>query len=177
MHIHGKRMADYNTGFVAPRLPKRGVLHPSKRGSYLSEAKRRRKRSRYSLLSTFLLFILSSRLTIFTFALPSLSLSFVIVRVPTDGIWSTCEPLERVPRHEANELFRFFPWNGFYGWRWVTVSWDPRVSYEIWQRDNRVIIRIKAMRDWGWFRERSVALVSIRFLFITFSRLFNFNFP
>lgn len=32
MHIHGKRMADY-TGFVAPRLPKRGVLHPSKRGS------------------------------------------------------------------------------------------------------------------------------------------------
>lgn len=90
MHIHGKRMADYNTGFVAPRLPKRGVLHPSKRGSYLSEAKRRRKRSRYSLLSTFLLFILSSRLTIFTFAPLSLShsSSFAFQRMEFDRLAS-----------------------------------------------------------------------------------------
>lgn len=177
MHIHGKRMADYNTGFVAPRLPKRGVLHPSKRGSYLSEAKRRRKRSRYSLLSTFLLFILSSRLTIFTFAPPSLSL--IRHRSRSNG-WNLIDL--RAPRASSSSrgqrAFSFLPgWNGFYGDGTVTVSWDPRVSYEIWQRDNRVIIRIKAMRDWGWFRERSVALISIRFLSITFSRLFNFNFP
>lgn len=109
---------------------------------------------------------------------PSLSLSLIRHRSRSNG-WNLIDL--RAPRASSSSrgqrAFSFLPgWNGFYGDGTVTVSWDPRVSYEIWQRDNRVIIWIKAMRDWGWFRERSVALVSIRFLFITFSRLFNFNF-
>lgn len=147
MHIHGKRMADY-TGFVAPRLPKRGVLHPSKRGSehiyprqndVVNAHDIRYFRPSSSLFAPSYDFHVRASL--------SLSLGFhppyfVIVRVPTDGIWSTCEPLERSSWRDQRAFSSLPGWNRFYGD--VTVSRDPR---EIWQRANRAISRIKVVRN------------------------------
>lgn len=147
MHIHGKRMADY-TGFVAPRLPKRGVLHPSKRGSehiyprqndVVNAHDIRYFRPSSSLFAPSYDFHVRASL--------SLSLGFhppyfVIVRVPTDGIWSTCEPLERSSWRDQRAFSSLPGWNRFYGD--VTVSRDSR---EIWQRANRAISRIKVVRN------------------------------
>lgn len=159
MHIHGKRMADY-TGFVAPRLSKKGVLHPSKRGSEHIYPRRNDVVNAHDIRY----FRPSSSLFIPSYdfhvrASLSLSLSFihspyfVIVRVPTDGIRSTCEPLERSTSDETDKLFRFFC-DGT-----VTVSWDSRVSYEIWQRDNRVLspeskLRREECLEWSRGRKR-----------------------
>lgn len=145
MHIHGKRMADY-TGFVAPRLPKRGVLHPSKRGSEHIYPRQNDVVNAHD-IRYFRPLLYSSRLTIFTFASLSLFLSLSFVhrfpfavlchRSRSNG-WNLIDL--RAPRaFLVTSFFVSSRVKSFLGDGTVTVSWDPRVSCEIWQRDNRAI--------------------------------------
>lgn len=114
MHIHGKRMADY-TGFVAPRLPKRGVLHPSKRGSehiyprqndVVNAHDIRYFRPSSSLFAPSYDFHVRASLSLsLSVSIRRTLSSFAFQRMEFDRLASPSS----VPRDETNELFRLFP--------------------------------------------------------------------
>lgn len=113
MHIHGKRMADY-TGFVAPRLPKRGVLHPSKRGSehiyprqndVVNAHDIRYFRPSSSLFAPSYDFHVRASLSLSLGFHPPYFVIVAFQRMEFDRLASPSS----VPRDETNELFRLFP--------------------------------------------------------------------